>query len=122
MIDPAMPLQTPRAGRVLNDLSVTGRRASRLPECDVPLSPLPDAAMLRDNLTLPEVSEVELVRYFTYLSTLNYSVETGMYPLGSCTMKYNPKRHEDAARMPGFAWAHPLAPEESVQGVLQVLL
>ncbi len=121
MIDPAMPLQTPRAGRVLNDLSVTGRRATRLPECDVPLSPLPDAAMLRDNLTLPEVSEVELVRYFTYLSTLNYSVETGMYPLGSCTMKYNPKRHEDAARMPGFAWAHPLAPEESVQGVLQVL-
>ena len=108
-------------GRTLNDMSVPGRRATRLPDCDVPRSPLPDASLVRKKLPLPEVSEVELVRYFTHLSTLNYSVETGLYPLGSCTMKYNPKRHEDVARMPGFAWTHPLAPEETVQGALQVL-
>jgi len=92
-----------------------------MPACDVPTSPLPPQTLLRESLALPEVSEVELVRYFTHLSTLNYSIESGMYPLGSCTMKYNPKRHEDIARMPGFAWIHPLAPEEAVQGALQVL-
>ena len=78
-------------------------------------------SLLRDSVRLPEVAEVDLVRYFTHLSTLNYNIESGMYPLGSCTMKYNPKRHEDVVRMPGFAWVHPLAPEASVQGVLQVL-
>ena len=111
----------PAIGRTLYDYSVPGRRATRWPACDVPAAPLPDASLLREELLLPEVSEVEVVRYFTHLSTLNYSIATGMYPLGSCTMKYNPIRHEEVARMPGFAWAHPLAPEESVQGALQVL-
>src|SRR5688572_24239468 len=108
-------------GRLLFDMGSPGRRATTMPACDVPLAPLPPNSLLRTELRLPEVSEVELVRYFTHLSTLNYSIESGMYPLGSCTMKYNPKRHEDIARMPGFAWIHPLAPEESVQGALQVL-
>ncbi|MEK7215543.1 MAG: aminotransferase class V-fold PLP-dependent enzyme, partial [Chloroflexota bacterium] len=112
---------TRTAGQTLLDLSVPGRRASALPASDVPPAPLPAGPLLRQALRLPEVSEVEVVRYFTHLSTLNYSVETGMYPLGSCTMKYNPKRHEDGARLPGFAWAHPLAPEMASQGVLQVL-
>jgi len=108
-------------GRLLFDMGAPGRRATTMPACDVPTSPLPPQTLLRESLALPEVSEVELVRYFTHLSTLNYSIESGMYPLGSCTMKYNPKRHEDIARMPGFAWIHPLAPEEAVQGALQVL-
>ncbi len=108
-------------GKTLYELSVPGRRASQLPGLDVPPSPLPDEQLLRQDVVLPEVSEVELVRYFTHLSTLNYSIESGMYPLGSCTMKYNPKRHEDAARLPGFAWAHPQAPEETVQGALEML-
>ena len=108
-------------GRLIFDMGSPGRRATEMPACDVPPAPLPPASLLRVGLTLPEVSEVELVRYFTHLSRLNYSIESGMYPLGSCTMKYNPKRHEDIARMPGFSWIHPLAAEETVQGALQVL-
>ncbi|MSQ11033.1 MAG: glycine dehydrogenase subunit 2 [Dehalococcoidia bacterium] len=106
---------------MLFDVSVPGRRATAFPACDVPESPLPSADLLRDDLRLPELSEGEVVRYFTHLSSLNYSIESGMYPLGSCTMKYNPKRNEDVARMPGFAWAHPLTPAASAQGALQVL-
>jgi glycine dehydrogenase subunit 2 len=72
-------------------------------------------------LTLPELSQLDVVRYFTALSRLNYSIDTGFYPLGSCTMKYNPKVDEDIARMRGFAGLHPLQPEETVQGALRVL-
>ncbi len=113
--------ETHATGRLLFDLSVPGRRATTFPEPDVPRAPLPDAALLRDSVRLPEVGELELVRYFTHLSTLNYSIESGLYPLGSCTMKYNPKRNEEVARMPGFAWVHPLTPEHAIQGTLQVL-
>jgi glycine dehydrogenase subunit 2 len=70
---------------------------------------------------LPELSEPELVRHYVNLSQLNYAVDTGFYPLGSCTMKYNPKVDEWAARSPGFAGAHPLAPDEAVQGTLELL-
>jgi len=77
--------------------------------------------LLRQELDLPEVSEVELIRYFTALSKLNYGVDTGFYPLGSCTMKYNPKWHEDIAGLAGFASIHPLQPEGSVQGALQLM-
>ena len=72
-------------------------------------------------LPLPEVSENELMRHYTRLSHANYGVDTGFYPLGSCTMKYNPKIHEDVARFSGFAQIHPLQPEETVQGALQLL-
>jgi glycine dehydrogenase subunit 2 len=82
---------------------------------------LPPEELLRQELELPEVSEVELMRYFTALSKLNYGVDTGFYPLGSCTMKYNPKWHEDIAKLAGFASIHPLQPEESVQGALQLM-
>lgn len=108
-------------GRLLFDMSVPGRRGVNLPDVDVPLSDLPPADLLRDELRLPEVGELDAIRYFTHLSHLNYSVESGMYPLGSCTMKYNPKINEVAAAMPGFAWTHPEQPEETVQGNLQLL-
>ncbi|HEY7522974.1 MAG TPA: aminomethyl-transferring glycine dehydrogenase subunit GcvPB, partial [Candidatus Limnocylindrales bacterium] len=77
---------------------------------------------LRDTAPgLPELNEVEVVRHYVNLSQLNFAVDTGFYPLGSCTMKFNPKLNEWAARLPGFAGAHPLAPDEAVQGTLQLL-
>ena len=73
------------------------------------------------NLPLPEVAEIDLVRHYTRLSQLNHSIDTGFYPLGSCTMKYNPKVNEVAARLPGFAALHPLQPEESTQGAMELM-
>ena len=107
--------------RTLMERSVTGRRGAALPRSDVPAQPMPDTALLRDEVELPELSEPELVRYFTNLSHLNYSIDTNMYPLGSCTMKYNPKVHEEMASLPGFAFAHPLQPQETAQGALELL-
>ena len=69
---------------------------------------------------MPELSEVEVVRHFTRLSTWNYHIDLGLYPLGSCTMKHNPKVNETVARLPGFTNAHPYMPPELVQGVLRV--
>ncbi len=91
-----------------------------LPDCDVPETELPQD-LLRQELALPEVSEVELVRHYVRLSQLNYAVDKGFYPLGSCTMKYNPKVNEDAARMQGFVQTHPYQDELTVQGNLQLL-
>jgi glycine dehydrogenase subunit 2 len=106
---------------LLPDISQPGKIGCSLPALDVPQAGLPPKQLLRQELELPEVSEVELMRYFTALSKLNYGVDTGFYPLGSCTMKYNPKWHEDIARLPGFASLHPLQSEESVQGALQLM-
>jgi glycine dehydrogenase subunit 2 len=106
---------------LLPDISKPGKIGCTLPESDVPPSELPPKDLLRKELGLPEVSESELVRYFTGLSKMNYGVDTGFYPLGSCTMKYNPKWHEDIPRLPGFASTHPLQPEETVQGALQLI-
>ena len=94
-----------------------GRAAARcsLPDCDVPETPLP-AGCVRDDLPLPEVAEIDLVRHYMRLSQLNHGIDTGFYPLGSCTMKYNPKVNEVAARLPGFACLHPLQPDESGPG------
>lgn len=105
----------------LCDLSVPGRQGIRFPQPDVPLSDLPPAGLLRDELPLPEMSELEVIRHYTRLSQLNYSIDTGYYPLGSCTMKYNPKVNEETVRLPGFAYAHPLQPVETVQGSLVLL-
>ena len=103
---------------VIHDLSAPGRCGVTLPGLDVPAAdPLP-AAFLRGGLDLPEVSEVDVVRHYVRLSQLNYAVDLGMYPLGSCTMKYNPKVNEVAARLPGLAETHPLQPEYQVQGNL----
>ncbi len=102
-----------------------GRRAATLPAMDVPTEALESmipATLLREKpAPLPEVSEIEVVRHYTHLSQRNFGVETGFYPLGSCTMKYNPKLNEDMAVLPGFARIHPLQPEHTVQGAIQLV-
>lgn len=102
------------------DLGRPGRRGVDMPAADVPLTPLPEG-YLRAELPLPEVSEPEVVRHYVRLSQLNYAVDKGFYPLGSCTMKYNPKINERAARLPGFSQIHPLQDEETVQGAMQLM-
>ena len=102
------------------ELSSPGRQGVRYPEPDVPITPLPQE-FLRQELPLPELSELDVVRHFTHLSSLNYSIDGGFYPLGSCTMKYNPKINEQAARLPGFAFSHPLQPVETIQGNLALM-
>ena len=105
----------------LMERSVPGRRGAVLPDIDVPEQPMPDESLLRQGLEFPEITEPEVVRYFTLLSRLNYSIDTNFYPLGSCTMKYNPKLHDEMAFMPGFAGIHPLQPQSDVQGALKLL-
>lgn len=96
--------------------------AYSLPESDVPdVDDLPAELLREEPAELPEVSELDLMRHYTELSRRNHGVDNGFYPLGSCTMKYNPKVHEDVARYPGFAKIHPYQPEETVQGALQLL-
>jgi glycine dehydrogenase subunit 2 len=102
---------------LIYDIGAPGRIGVNLPECDVPKVELP-AALMREELALPEVGEVQVLRHFVKLSKLNYSIDQGLYPLGSCTMKYNPKINEDAARLPGFAQLHPLTDESGSQGAL----
>jgi len=102
------------------EISSEGRIGVRFPEPDVPRTDLP-AGLERTTLPLPEVSELDVVRHFTHLSQLNFSIDGGLYPLGSCTMKYNPKINEDIARLPGFAFTHPLQPAETVQGNLALM-
>ncbi len=99
------------------ELSRSGRCAAVLPALDVPRTELPEG-LAREDLPLPEVSEIDLVRHYTRLSQMNYGVDTGFYPLGSCTMKYNPKINEELARLPGFAGLHPYQSEDTVQGAL----
>jgi len=107
--------------RLTFDLSRPGRTACALPPCDVPEAELPPPELLRRDLNLPELGQVDLVRYFLALSRLNYGVDSGFYPLGSCTMKYNPKVHEELACLPGFAHIHPLQPAQTVQGALALM-
>jgi glycine dehydrogenase subunit 2 len=103
-----------------------GRVGYKLPALDVeaaPIESLIDSKLLRDGdlAGLPEVSEVDVIRHFTRISTWNYAVDFGMYPLGSCTMKYNPKLNERVARLEGFAASHPYTPDELAQGNLELL-
>jgi glycine dehydrogenase subunit 2 len=118
-------MRNTRDTQLLFDLSKPGRRAARLPACDVPEQPiedlLPAGAIAPSVPALPEVPEPQIIRHYMNLSTLNMSVDTHFYPLGSCTMKYNPKRNERAAAMPAFADLHPLQPDETIQGMLHVL-
>ena len=102
------------------ELSSPGRIGFSLPPVDMDEAPPLDPSLLREELDLPEVSEVDVVRHFVRLSQKNYSIDTGFYPLGSCTMKYNPKLHEDVAIMPGWAHLHPYTPEEGAQGALKL--
>ena len=109
---------------LLFELSRPGRLGVELPACDVPtlaIDTLLPATARRKMLPLPELSEPEVIRHFTHLSQRNYSTDSGFYPLGSCTMKYNPKLNEEIARLPGFARVHPELPDTAVQGTLEVL-
>ncbi len=106
--------------------SQTGRVGYRLPKLDVPEVSLdellPEELRRTDDLDgVPEVSEVDVIRHFTRISTWNYSIDLGMYPLGSCTMKYNSRLNEKVARIAGFINLHPLAPEEESQGALELI-
>jgi glycine dehydrogenase subunit 2 len=105
----------------LRDASRPGRRGWSLPKLDVPEAALPQDALRTEPPALPEIAERDLVRHFTRLSQLNYGVDTGFYPLGSCSMKYNPKLAETAAAMPGFARLHPHQAEQTIQGALELL-
>ncbi|MCH8162160.1 MAG: aminomethyl-transferring glycine dehydrogenase subunit GcvPB, partial [Chloroflexi bacterium] len=103
------------------DLSRPGRIGCTLPPLDVPEAPLPSSDLLRDDITLPELSQPDVVRYFTQLSQRNFSIDTGFYPLGSCSMKYNPRVNEVAARLPGLANVHPMQSQETAQGALALM-
>ena len=107
--------------RLTFDRSRAGRRGVLLPTLDVPEADLPDSRFLRDDLRLPELAQNEVIRYFLALSKLNYNIDSGFYPLGSCTMKYNPKINEDVARLAGFAHVHPLQDAASAQGALETM-
>lgn len=107
------------------EISKTGRKAYSLPACDVPQSAaedlLPADLMRKADAPLPEVGEGDAIRHFTMLSKRNHGVDSGFYPLGSCTMKYNPKINEDIAAMEGFAGVHPYQKADTVQGCLQII-
>ena len=114
-----------RSAELIFELSRPGRRAIDLPEADVPeteLASLIPASLLRQEpAALPEVSQPDLVRHFTELSQRTFGVDSGFYPLGSCTMKYNPKINEDIAAMPGLSGLHPLGGEADSQGALKLM-
>ena len=106
--------------KLIFERSVKGRRCTILPECDVPVIDL-GAEKRELPLHLPEVSENDISRHYTELAKATHGVNDGFYPLGSCTMKYNPKINEETASLPGFTRIHPLQPENTVQGCLEVL-
>ena len=97
-----------------------GRTGCSVPESDVDSTPM-DPQLAGDGPDFPDLSEIDVVRHYTRLSTWNFGVDTGMYPLGSCTMKYNPKTNERQARLPGFAGAHPMLPPQLAQGALEMM-
>jgi glycine dehydrogenase subunit 2 len=117
------PHQTQNEG-LLFEKSSPGKRAYKLPPLDVPAvdpSALLGDAHRKTAAELPELSEIEIIRHFTRLSTWNYAIDLGMYPLGSCTMKYNPRVNEFVSRIDGLAEAHPYRPEELAQGALEIV-
>ena len=103
------------------DRSAPGRIGTTLPSLDVPEAQLPEPSLMRDDLDMPEVSEGEIVRYFAQISQMNFSIDHNFYPLGSCTMKYNPKLNDEIASLPGFTEVHPLQSEETAQGAIRLL-
>src|SRR5215470_4819776 len=111
--------------KLVYEKSTAGRQALVMPKADVPekkLSDLIPKQFLRtEPPALPEISELEAVRHFTRLSHLNHAIDTGFYPLGSCTMKYNPKINDALAALEGFRELHPLQPEDQIQGALELL-
>jgi glycine dehydrogenase subunit 2 len=117
------PHQTQNEGLIF-EKSSPGKRAYKLPPLDVPevdVSSCLGVAHRKTPAALPELSEIEIIRHFTRLSTWNYAIDLGMYPLGSCTMKYNPRVNEFVARIEGLAEAHPYRPDSLAQGILEVI-
>jgi glycine dehydrogenase subunit 2 len=123
MIKKVRPHQTQNEPLIF-ERSSPGKDGYQLPKLDVP--PVdPQAALGEANVRseiphFPEVSEVDVIRHYTRLSTWNYAIDLGLYPLGSCTMKYNPRVNEYVARLEGLAWAHPYQPERLAQGPLRI--
>lgn len=111
--------------KLIFEVSKPGRNAYSLPPCDVPDTEIeemiPQEFLRKTDLVFPEVSEVDVIRHYTLLSNKNYGVDSGFYPLGSCTMKYNPKINEDMAALPKLKDIHPYQPEETVQGTLELM-
>jgi glycine dehydrogenase subunit 2 len=106
---------------LLSELSRPGAGGHALPALDVPEPDDLAHDQLREDLKLPEIGELDVIRHFTHLAQRNFSIDSVFYPLGSCTMKYNPRVNEDVARLPGVAHVHPLQPDETVQGALGLL-
>jgi glycine dehydrogenase subunit 2 len=106
--------------KLIYEKSQPGRRASSLPRYDLPEAEVPEELRRAEPPRLPELPEFELVRHFTELSTRNFGIDTGFYPLGSCTMKYNPRVNERVAALPGFRDLHPLQEEDAAQGALEL--
>ena len=106
---------------LLSELSRSGAPGHQLPTLDVPEVDDLGGQLLRPALRLPEIGELDVVRHFTHLAQRNFSIDSVFYPLGSCTMKYNPRVNEDVARLPGIAHVHPLQPDSTVQGALRVM-
>jgi glycine dehydrogenase subunit 2 len=106
---------------LLSELSRPGAPGHQLPALDVPDVDDLGGQVLRSDLRLPEVGELDVIRHFTHLAQRNFSIDSVFYPLGSCTMKYNPRVNEDVARLPGVAHVHPLQPDETVQGALRIM-
>jgi glycine dehydrogenase subunit 2 len=106
---------------LLSELSRPGAPGHQLPALDVPDADDLTGQVLRTELRLPEIGELDVVRHFTHLAQRNFSIDAVFYPLGSCTMKYNPRVNEDVARLPGIAHVHPLQPDETVQGALRIM-
>ena len=110
---------------LLYELSSPGKKGYQLPDLDVPTIDAAEALGAGNTRVsiddFPEVSEVDVIRHFTRLSTWNYAIDLGLYPLGSCTMKYNPRINEQAARVDGMAWIHPYQPDSLSQGAMQVM-
>ncbi|MGI9145002.1 MAG: aminomethyl-transferring glycine dehydrogenase subunit GcvPB [Chloroflexota bacterium] len=106
---------------LLSELSRPGAPGHQLPALDVPEVDDLGSQVLRADLRLPELGELDVVRHFTHLAQRNFSIDSVFYPLGSCTMKYNPRVNEDVARLPGIAHVHPLQPDETVQGALRIM-
>lgn len=111
--------------KLIFEKSVRGRRGYSLPPLDVPETDLktlfPSSGLREIPADLPEVSESEMVRHYVRLSQRNFCIDSGFYPLGSCTMKYNPKINDEVSRFPGFSSVHPLQPEGTVQGALEII-
>jgi len=107
--------------KLIYEKSQEGRRASSLPASGLPVPELPEELRRERPPRLPEISEPELVRHFSSLATRTFGVDTGFYPLGSCTMKHNPRVNERVVNLPGFRDLHPLQEEEGAQGALEVM-